>query len=805
MLVQNSTPYAVAHKATSRRPPAPEIVLVVRGKFLIAADGTLQLPEGRPLEVQGAPSGELFHPEDDEQAGECIHPSDLVDFKINAEVMLRGTCHAPKGAPVTQCGVHFGVGAWSKSLRVVGPRVWSLGAPSEPQPFTAMPISYTKAFGGKDYAANPVGVGIATNEVPSVEAAREPIQSRSEKYTPGGYGPIQRGWAPRAGKLGKGKSRYGRAFHPDDFDWTYFQSAPQDQQIEGYLKGDELLTLQNLLPAHPVLKTKLLGTRVRGFVNEAGDTPGEKRFSEVPMVLDTLFVDADAGEVYLTWRGLGPVRDMAMSHVTGILLASEPFDSAPKPAAEYQAELEAVEKDPRRKLDKFLTKDELALVERAEAATKGGGGGSSPGRAPLPPELDQRVDKFAGPGQSHLAAALARVMALGKKQGLDLTSYLASSLDRSKAAGAPGKKASGGGLKGAMASGHEKLEEARWQAAGTGKPMDPAFAQYDATRADPEVKKRLGEPRAGKQPPAKDADNLAGRDLSGEDLSNEDLSGKDLRGTKLDGAMLQGANLKGANLKGASLEGAVLDKADLTGADLTDANLTQAVLNGASAANAVLCRAKLSRALFNESDLSGADLGGATGESPIFTKANLDGASLREADFQKLVANESSFKGASFAKARLTRSVFSRCHLDRASLDDAGLDWASFVGSKLPNATATRASGQHTTWCDTDLSGADFRRAILPNALFNLANAKLARFAFADLKGGQFFRALLERADLDSSNLHEAKFNGAVINGASFRRANLFDARFIDVVGVGHDFSEANLKKAIVELVDAHR
>lgn len=800
MLVQNSTPYAVAHKSTSRRPPAPEIVLVVRAKLLIAADGTLKLPEGRPLEMQGSCSGELFHPDDDEQAGECIHPSDLVDFKVNAEVMLRGTCHAPKGAPASQVGVHFGVGGWSKSLRVVGPRVWSLGGPSEPQAFTSMPLSYTKAFGGKDYAANPVGVGITTNEVPSVEAAREPIQSRSDKYTPGGYGPINRAWAPRAGKLGKGKSRHGRAFHPDDFDWTYFQSAPQDQQIEGYLKGDELLTLQNVLHAHPVLKTKLTGTRVRGFVNETGATPGEKRFSEVPMVLDTLFVDADEGAVYLTWRGLGPVRDMALTHVTGILLASEPFDSAPKPAAEYQAELEAVEKDPRRKLDKFLTKDEQALVERAEAATKGGG--PSVERAPLPPELDKRVDKFAGPGQSHLAAALARVMAVGKKQGLDLTSYLAASLDKSSKAG--GKKAGGGGLKSAMASGHEKIEEARWQAAGTGKPMDPAFNQYDAARADPEVKKRLGEPRAGKQPPDEDADNLAGKDLSGEDLSNEDLSGKDLRGAKLDGAMLQGANLTGANLTGASLEGAVLDKANLTGADLTDANLTQAVLNGASATKATLVRARLSRALFNETDLSGADLTGATGESPIFTKADLEGASLRETDFVKLVANESTFKGASFAKARLTRSVFSRCHLDGASLEDASLEWASFVGSKLANANATRASGQHTTWCDTDLTGADFRRAILPDALFNLANAKLARFAFADLKGGQFVRALLERTDLESSNLHEAKFNGAVINGASFRRANLFDARFIDVVGVGHDFSEANLKKAIVELVDAH-
>ncbi|MFO0615118.1 MAG: DUF2169 domain-containing protein [Polyangiaceae bacterium] len=796
ILVHNATPYAVAHRSTSRRPPAPEVVLIVRGRFVFAEDGTLRLPEGRPIEVQGAPSGELFHPEDDDHTGECIHPSDLVDFKTNAEVMLRGTCHVPKGAPVAQCGVHFGVGAWSKSLRVVGPRVWVGDAPSDPVPFISMPVTYARAFGGKDYKPNPAGVGIGTNEVPNVEAAREPIQSRSQKYTPGGFGPINCAWTPRAEKLGKGKSKYGRGFHPDDFDWTYFQSAPADQQIDGYLKGDELLTLQNLHPSLPVLKTKLAGTRVRAFVNEAGSG-----FSEVKMVLDTVFVDGDAGEVYLTWRGLGPSRDMALSHVTGILFASESFDSAPLSASHYQAELEARERDPRKKLDPFLSKDELALIERAEASQKGPP--VAPGAGdPLPAELEGRLSKFEGPGKGHLAAALARVMSLGKKQGLDLTSYLASSLDR-RGPPSPGKSTSG--LKGTSTSLHEKIEEARWQTAGTGKPMPSAFDDYDAARAHPEVEKRLGKPRAGRPPPDANADNLAGKDLTGEDFSGRDLSQKDLRGSKLDGALLARTNLRGALLAGASLEGAVLDAADLTGADLAGANLTQAVLNGATLSGASLVRAVLTRALFNEANLSGADLSSATGESPIFTKANMDGASLREVEFVKLVANESTFKGASLVKAKLLRSVFSRCSLEGASLEDASLDWASFVGSKLPNATAMRAAGEHTTWCETDLSGADFRRARLPHALFNLANAKQAKFGFADLRNGQFFRALLERTELDSSNLYEAKFNSAVINGASFRRANLFDARFIDVVGVGHDFSEANLKKAIVELVDAHR
>ena len=76
--------------------------------------------------------------------GECLYASDFADFKLHAEVLLAGTCHAPGGRPVAECPVRFSVGAWSKTLLVVGRRVWTekvLGpAISDPQPFTTMPL-----------------------------------------------------------------------------------------------------------------------------------------------------------------------------------------------------------------------------------------------------------------------------------------------------------------------------------------------------------------------------------------------------------------------------------------------------------------------------------------------------------------------------------------------------------------------------------------------------------------------------------------------------------------------------------------
>src|SRR5262249_51176851 len=119
MKVKNLTPFLFGYRVTSRRPPRPEVALVARATCL--------LRHGAPLAVadeldQGAMSCELFAPGDDDRRGECLYPGDFADYKLRAEVMLRGAAHAPGGRPVTELPVRFAVGGWSKILRVVGPR-----------------------------------------------------------------------------------------------------------------------------------------------------------------------------------------------------------------------------------------------------------------------------------------------------------------------------------------------------------------------------------------------------------------------------------------------------------------------------------------------------------------------------------------------------------------------------------------------------------------------------------------------------------------------------------------------------------
>ena len=115
---------------------------------------------------------------------------EVVPTKPRAEVLLKGTAYAPGGSPVSEIGVKIAVGAWSKSLRVVGPRVFSdsmAGATiSAPLAFTEMPLDYTHSFGGPGYAQNPAGKGFTTAELPNIEAAGAPVRSRRDRLEPAG-------------------------------------------------------------------------------------------------------------------------------------------------------------------------------------------------------------------------------------------------------------------------------------------------------------------------------------------------------------------------------------------------------------------------------------------------------------------------------------------------------------------------------------------------------------------------------------------------------------------------------------------
>lgn len=264
-------------------------------------------------------------------------PQHEVDFalrKTRCDVLLLGSAHAPNGRPATRVDVGLQIGGWSKRLAVVGERRWDCGLATlratPAQPFTRCPISYDLAYGGTDqqhedpsqhaaYMANPVGIGfhkharkawVDGKPLPRTEEPERSVSDTNNDYRPMSFGPLGRGWEPRArfaGTYDEGWLEHHFPFLPPDFDERYFQAAPADQQVPLGFFGEQPVdvTLLNLTP-EGVTRFSIppLNAPVRF-------TPKNGPREDVNAVLDTVVIEPDLRRFSLTWRAARPlVRDM---------------------------------------------------------------------------------------------------------------------------------------------------------------------------------------------------------------------------------------------------------------------------------------------------------------------------------------------------------------------------------------------------------------------------------------------------------------------------------------------------------------
>lgn len=299
------------------------LVVVVKGTFAIPKDGeeaTLTDTQ-EPLVMADIFTGEpgLSAP---------IYESDFPLRKPKCDVLLNGSCYAPGGKPATKVMVSLRVGSFTKSFNVVGDRTWMKGwfflTSTKPVPFTRMPITYNKAFGGEDrshkdpakhktFMFNPVGVGFHDQlsaeylngiALPNTEELGNPVKHPKKQYRSMAFGPIGRNWQARpsfAGTYDEAWFQNGFPFLPADFKEAYYQAAPPDQQTD-YLRGGEEVTLVNLTPSGETrFRLPTIEMPVVFFPRD-----GEKQ--ETQAVIDTLTLEPDLGRFMLVWRSSFPLK-----------------------------------------------------------------------------------------------------------------------------------------------------------------------------------------------------------------------------------------------------------------------------------------------------------------------------------------------------------------------------------------------------------------------------------------------------------------------------------------------------------------
>jgi uncharacterized protein YjbI with pentapeptide repeats len=797
MRTKNLTPFLLGYKVTSRRPPRPEIAIFVRGAFVLSPSAPLAVPEGLYPLSQGTLSPDLFREEDEERTGELVYPGDFADWKPKADVLLRGACHPPEGKARTSTA-RFSVGGWSKTVRVSGTRVWTTGAmgetPSEPVAFGRMPLSYAHAFGGPGHPMNPVGKGQTGDELPNVERPADLVTSRRSWPAPTGFGPLSPTWPVRAEKIGKA---YGEIYQKtrapwfaEDFDWAHFNAAPVDQQIEGYLRGDEEMTFQHLYPDVPRWEKRLPGLRVRAFVIDA-----RERFREVKMVLDTLYANLDDARLFLTWRGLDAVEATDLADVRTVLVAPEAMATAPLPEAHYRAILDAYEKDP--------LGFEAAVPERLRDGWNAirGDKGAPPGGAPDPISalLGKQLGGLSPEAQASTQAAVAKALGAPVPPGFDLASTLAKAVNDASRTSAPMAPVTGGAPVAPIGALLRRLAAnvgvLRAEAA-KGTPV-PGLDKLEAFLADPKVRKLDPTFRAPGEPPPDEPG--PGRDLRGHDLSGRDLRRADLRGADLTGAILAGTQLQGALLTGAILERTVLFEADLSGADLAGANLTLANLTAAKAPGATFRGAVLEKLAAPRAVLAGATFADAKGAGASFAGADLAGVEAKKVHLEQAIFDGANLEDADLTEAILVRSRFLDARAARVKLERARLAGASFAGADLTDAKLAEADAPGSAWERTRVERADLRWCALAGAYLGELAGKGVRLRCADLREARLYRADLTGADLSYANLLLADLSRACLAGALFAGANLYDAKLFETSRDGADFAGANLRRSTLE------
>lgn len=314
-VLNNTTPFA-AERCWVRDKNGAEVWLVaVKGTFAIQPDGsTIIQDEQEPVNIapklRGSPENSSL-----------LFDTDLPHKKKATDILVEGHAYAPAGKYAKVLDVGLKVANIKKICRVTGDRIWEKAgigiALSKPQPFQKMPLIYERAFGGTDLEdkdpkhrgwerRNPIGQGFATREkhligkfAPNIEDPASLISHWKQRPRPVGFGPIAGHWSPRvelAGTYNEDWEKTRQPLLPNDFDERFYQCAPQDQQVPGYLKGRELFELYNMT-SDGILKFGLPRISI-GFTTNFDDGSSEEHRGS----LYTVTVKPDYPKVEMVWH-----------------------------------------------------------------------------------------------------------------------------------------------------------------------------------------------------------------------------------------------------------------------------------------------------------------------------------------------------------------------------------------------------------------------------------------------------------------------------------------------------------------------
>jgi hypothetical protein len=327
----NRTPFAATHCQLPDGDGGEVVLTVVKASFAIDDHGQPSLAEDQ-VEVRL-----VDEPRGDPKRGIPLWDSDLALVKPRVDVLVEAVAYAPHGRAVEQFFVELhvlqpGGESLSKSLLVSGDRAWDGEQPTKAMPFVTIPLGWERAYGGtrsreRVDERNPVGIGYhgarsidpkLQSELPNIEDPGATLVHPDGASTPAGFATVARAWLPRralAGTFDEGWKRRRWPLAPRDFDPSFNQSAPPDQQLERYVGGATVRLVNSTPDGEWSFRLPILDVPVH-LIYEDRHAHAELRF-------DTIEIEPELRRVIVTGRVAiaveprrAPLEQIVLGHVT---------------------------------------------------------------------------------------------------------------------------------------------------------------------------------------------------------------------------------------------------------------------------------------------------------------------------------------------------------------------------------------------------------------------------------------------------------------------------------------------------------
>lgn len=794
---------------------------------------------------------------------------EILDFgapKHRGEFLIYGACYSPEAT--RGIGVYVKVANISKTLVVMGQHSWTTFGVSETEYFKSMPINYSNAFGGEGYLPNPLGKGYATNannqmELPNIVDPNYPITDKSDRPQPAGFTAYPIMWPQRMQYLGNLDDNYfveSWPHLPKGTNPEFFNSAPMDQRLTGFFKGNEEFTIKNMHHKNQTQNSRLPGVRARLFVVQKLEN-GEELFKELITKAETLWLFPNQEIGTLLYRGNTEVADEEYSDVNYLYAAWEQLSEDPKPIEFYFQQFNneinlpqevAVPPPDTTPTQKLIPE---AIIETLEVPAV-----VEETPPPVNPQLDNALNE--------LKELEAKLNVQLKSANIDIDAAKKNLLQKASSPMSPTtdlesmmkqlETNNANLMKKFNISADDKAKILAKSSPQTSPPpAQDIIAKLKASGVNnPEFEKSLTQleqlnqslaPKEEEKPEIKEVEDieppkqeplpesillappLTASDVLRKYKINKNLSNLDLSNLDLSKMNLSGANFENSILESTLFEESILNKSTFTNSRLNSANFTKASLRGA-----MFSESYAASATFNQADLSSIGIRNSDFSYCNFNKVNLKQAeweqsNFESSDFTKSQAIQLMTTNCIFTNCNLSHANFSKSTLSQADLSNANLDQTDLTSifapelklfgatgsktcfksanldnsradetTKLTKANFNAASISTATWEGIQLLDSNLTSTMLDDSNFSSCIFNNVTLELSSAKNANFSKAQLTKCDLNRIDLFKGSLRRAVLSEVDLRYSNLFGVDFYRAKLINTDLNGANLKKTLL-------